>query len=462
MKRLAAFLLLAGTSQIPLWAGDYFTRQSVFSSSNSDEAIVKVSEIKAPSKKEVAKTTPAKKTETTIAATKATKFVPRVEPTKGIVQASGVSSTPPAPTTYMKLLFSTDSTAAVSVGQPTGPNIAAVPLTGVSVYAVPPKPPVEAPMVVTTKPTKKSATVAPAVPPTNFLSAGPLPTRPMIPMPTPTSMSLPPDTIIRPVEATTAVAPTSPEARKLSPMRQPEYVPPTPVHHAAAQAAMPLPTGFKLVGGELPGPYSGPVVAPAAPAAMSGPYAGPTASGCCPTCGANPRESGGIFTGRLRSWMFYQPTTRDALPRCQPLPYVGPIIAFRCDGGAGCGAGGYGGGCGTGNCATGNCATGNCAGAGPGLAGRFGGGDRGCKSGCVPPSDDVFPGYRFATGPSPMAGVGPYQTVNSSTSYKPAAPAPAAPPVADGSAKYYKPMYTPDSGVRPASGDVLARPFTRP
>jgi hypothetical protein len=149
---------------------------------------------------------------------------------------------------------------------------------------------------------------------------------------------------------------------------------------ATRTAAMPLPTGYQP---------PAPAVAPAPPVA---PAVSCAPGGCAPAdCGsAKPRRP---CLDRFKAWLCFQPTTGDALPKLQPNPYVGPITGvYSCTS-----ANGYG--CANGSCApAGACpTTDNCGGR---LGGLFG---RGGRGGCVPPPDDAFPGYHFATHRPPVA-----------------------------------------------------------
>jgi len=126
---------------------------------------------------------------------------------------------------------------------------------------------------------------------------------------------------------------------------------------------MPMPTGFNLTSYGCNGSNTGCAVATASHA---GRY------------------------DRFKAWLCYRPTTGDALPKLNPHPYVGPIA-----GTFPCGPSGVGGGCGDGPgyaAASGGCAV---ADSGRGRVGPLMPG-RGCQGQCVPPSDDAFPGYRFA------------------------------------------------------------------
>ena len=203
-------------------------------------------------------------------------------------------------------------------------------------------------------------------------------------LPAPTAPSVPAPVL----EKGGAVLPAAGVSRVVPPIRERVANPLT----RPLGASMPLPTG-----------YQAPVAA-AAPA------------GACPTgdCGAadcGPAKARGACLARFKAWLCFRPTTGDALPKFNPHPYVGPITGtFGCTSAAGC----AGGNCGTANgCAAGaGCATGGCR---KGLGGMFGGlfGGRG---GCVPPGDDAFPGYHFATDRGAAAAVPPA----ASTSYKPA------------------------------------------
>jgi hypothetical protein len=157
---------------------------------------------------------------------------------------------------------------------------------------------------------------------------------------------------------------------------------------SAPAAPLPAPTGMQVPLG----------FAPAAPGAAD-----------CGTC-ATGRHARGSCYERFRQWLCFQPTTRDALPKLNPHPYVGPITGtFFCTSGAGCGTGG-GAGCPTGACP-------------PGLVGR--GGvmpGRGCNGGCVPPADDAIAGYRFAPVESSAVAPGRLAQPAAHTTYKPTAP----------------------------------------
>ncbi|MFO0821927.1 MAG: hypothetical protein U0792_02220 [Gemmataceae bacterium] len=289
---------------------------------------------------------------------------------------------------------------------------------------------------------------------------GVLSTLPSVPPPVPTP--------VRHAQATDEGVPVIPHTRLVSPVRPAEFVPTnlpqsgptgmlpgtlyTPPH--ASGSGIPLPTGFKLIGSEQPlemssSPYAGASYSPAA------------GSTCGSNCGPRCSRSGGLFSGRLMEWAFFQPTTRDALPLLQPLQYVGPVLAFRCEG-YGCGAGGYSLGCNSGCASTG---AGPRVGNGLGIGGNCGGGglaNRGCRNGCVPPADDAISGYHF--GGKPTIEGGTYQQYGSVTSYKPPTTGvvPTAATTSTGSGKYFKPVYATESNVMPARGDVLTRPLTRP
>jgi hypothetical protein len=108
----------------------------------------------------------------------------------------------------------------------------------------------------------------------------------------------------------------------------------------------------------------------------------------------------------IKRWLCFRPTTGHELPWLRPNPYIGPITGqFRCSsarcaqcgGQAGCGA---------------DCAKGD---GGQGRIGGLGRGGRGCANGtCIPPADEVFAGYKFATPERSMV-----VTTPTSTSYKP-------------------------------------------
>ena len=174
---------------------------------------------------------------------------------------------------------------------------------------------------------------------------------------------------------------------------------------------------------------------------------------------------------RFKQWLCYQPTTRDALPRFQPHPYVGPVTGtFPCRA-EGTGAGGFAA-TGPGTAGTGGASVCGTGAGGPLGRGRLGPGlmpARGCKGPCVPPSEEAFPGYHFAhaenpavvaKGPGPVAGPAvpgavpcsvphavPYSVPH--PTYKPLAPAPTEPT---------------DRAGWPGSSHVepVKRPFTRP
>ncbi len=475
MRRLAAFLLFAGMTQIPVWAGDYFmvarpippveeapvktTTSKLRDFFTSEYAPVKVAPPKPADSKSATKAV-AKKPEPKLE-TKATKVV---DPKKGVVQTSGVvTASPPKKSVVQasgvvttsppmtRAEFLTGSTQPVQVSEPKKSIVASKPLAAVSVYAAPP-PPVIVPQAASTLSPKTLRTAKLGAPTSATVAV--IPTIPMVPTPVATS--------VRPIEATETVVLPLPVGRVISPIRHADYTPHVSSHTAAGAATMPLPTGFTLIGGEMP-----------TPAYATAP---PSSSSCgSAACSSGPREKSGLFSGRLCTWAFYQPTTRGALPILQPLPCVGPILAFRCDSGGCAGGGCTSGGCAAGGKSGGGCATGNgnggsgCAGTGTGLAARFGlgGAGHGCRNGCTPPPDNVFPGYKFASTGSPTHWTGPLQTDSSYSSYKPAVQQTGAQQLApmasvDASPKFYKPVYATDSVAKPTSGDVLTRPFTRP
>jgi hypothetical protein len=158
----------------------------------------------------------------------------------------------------------------------------------------------------------------------------------------------------------------------------------------AAVPAMPPPTGMPVPTGFAPG----------------GACAGPECGTCATGCGKR-----GACYERFKQWLCFQPTTRDALPKLNPHPYVGPVVGiFPCTSKGLCGTG-HGAGCATGACP-------------PVLAGR--GGimpGRGCNGGCVPPADDAIAGYRFAPVESPAVAPGHLPQPAAYTTYKPAGPA---------------------------------------
>lgn len=458
MRRVAAFLLLAGLSQIPLWAGDYFmparSLYPTYQETVPPAAPVVVSEVRvqplAPAP--ALALTPAKVTKTAAKKTtpKSEPVVVKAAPATATVAETAVvvptSGTAPVvnpvygKTVGVELLPPTGVGRAVSVTPPSNPPFVAVtpekPALGSAAKAA-------KKAVVVKTPTETVVPVAVTLPGTTITRTEYVATK--------TTFAAPATVV--PIQAT--AAPEVPVARVLAPTR-----PVVPVQYIA-----PTPT-------------------PVPPAPMAAPAAAPVYTGGeCPTCGRSGScDSGGLFSGRFRSWLLFQPTTRDALPRFQPLPYIGPVLAWRCDGN--CPPGSYWGGCNMpGHCgvpggagcggATGGCATGACggaraavAGAANGLGGRTGFGlglGGACKSGCTPPADDAIAGYRFANGTQQVGGSVPVEGPVTSTSYKPAA-APAR--TLDAPSKFYKPSYgtdaAPAANAAPAGGNVLARPFTRP
>ncbi|VTT99982.1 unnamed protein product [Gemmataceae bacterium] len=508
MRRIAAFLLLAGLSQIPLWAGDYFMPgRSLYPTYHETPppAPVVVSEVRVEPLAPVPTLTPAKAVKPA-----PKKTTPKSEPvavkpaaTVGVAEAVVVvpaSGTAPVVTPVygktvgVELLPPTGMGRAVSATPPAGTPLVSVtaekpaavrgarPATVASATteAIVPVP-VPIPGMVATR-TEYALPNAPFAAPASVVSiqavhemqsASPVkatkkgsakaPTETLVPV----AVTLPGTTITRteyvavktpfaapasvPVIPVAAAAPATPLARVFAPTR-----PVVPVQYIAP-APTPVPTG----------------AAPAAAPVYTG--------GECPSCGRSGScDSGGMFSGRLRSWFLFQPTTRNALPRLQPTPYTGPVLAWRCDGN--CPPGSYWGGCNTpghcsgagcgaaGGCATGTCASGTCggaraavAGATCGLGGRLGLGLGGsCKTGCTPADDDAIAGHRFANGGTqPVWGTAPVAGPVTTTSYKPAAAR-----TMDAPSQFYKPSYgtdaAPAAGVAPTGGNVLARPFTRP
>jgi len=336
-----------------------------------------------------------------------------------------------APYMPPKSLFSSRSSVTTVPNQPVGAAVAYAPLPGmVSVYAMPALPPLSAPSA--------NAQYQPMI-----LAQAQAPAQPFAPSRTLIQASVP--SVARPIETTTPTVPVFPLARLMTPIRQVDYTPHSGYstsNATAPSAAMPLPTGY------MPSGYAG--------------------SGPCPMCGAGPRVSGGLLNGRLCAWACYQPTTRGALPIFQPRPYVGPIIAFRCDGSAGCGmSGNCGGGYGAAT-ASGSEHTGKQLGCEATNRTRLLGGDRAAetcrKGGCIPPDDSAFPGYKFAGGGYPTLWTGPTsaQTPVTTTSLKPEAKQPVARASLEAPTKFYKPVYASEANVQPASGNVLSQPFTRP
>lgn len=211
-------------------------------------------------------------------------------------------------------------------------------------------------------------------------------------------------------------------------------------------AALPLPTGYRMTGSQTTYAATG-NTAPAYDAfdpASVGPFCGYSNRGSsCGGFGNRDRNLLDRFTG----WLCYHPSAGDALPKLRPHPYVGPVIAFRCDSAGACGNSG----CGPGGAACAQAPT-----VRPGkhlnaalnapcrpLLGSEDCGPAGCRSNrCVPPSDDAFPGYKFASVPNQGTMFGQPQTSPAYTTYKPAEQLP--------------------QQVVPASGDAMARPFTRP
>ncbi len=232
-----------------------------------------------------------------------------------------------------------------------------------------------------------------------------------------------------------------PASAAYTPMRAGTLIPASGVNGNVVYPGLPLPTNYAPTGFDCP---------------------------TCdkPACG----DRGPNCFDRLKAWLCFQPTTRDALPKCRPHPYVGPVVGiFTCNSRAGCTTGGCGSnGCGSGNCGSKGCASGGCAsGLGGdgnscksgGLGSRFGSlfGGRGSRGDCVPPSNEMFPGYQFAS-PRPLtSGVVNPPPVFEHRTLKPASaqyPAPYQP----------KPYVQPGQSGQPmkAETDTLARPFTRP
>jgi hypothetical protein len=126
----------------------------------------------------------------------------------------------------------------------------------------------------------------------------------------------------------------------------------------------------------------------------------------CDHCMSESRAGGdSIIQGSpIKRWLCFRPTTGHELPWLRPNPYIGPITGqFRCSS-AGCVSCGGPAGCGAG------CAKGD------GRMGGLGRGGRGCANGtCIPPADDAFAGYKFATPERSIITTAP----TTSTSYKP-------------------------------------------
>ncbi|WP_439624426.1 hypothetical protein [Gemmata sp.] len=460
MRRIAAFLLLAGLSQIPLWAGDYFMPgRSLYPSYHETPAPAPV----VVSETVVAPATPAKVTKP--APKKATpKSEPvAVKPAAATVAVAQPTVVVPASGTAPVVSPVYGKTVGVELLPPTGMGraVSATPPSGTPFVSVTPEKPALAPSAKVTKKTTVVKTPTETLVPVAVVLPGTTVTRTEYVAPNdyvvPKSTYAAPASVV-PIQAT---APATPLGRVFVPTR-----PIVPVQYVAP-APTPVATG----------------AVPAAPPVALPVYTG----GECPTCGRSGScDSGGMFSGRLRSWLLFQPTTRNALPLLRPTPYIGPVLAWRCDGNCppgsywgGCNTPGHcsgvAGGCATGGCATGGCATGGCAtgtcggaraavaGAANGLGGRTGFGlglGGSCKTGCTPPADDAIAGHRFASGTQPAWGTAPVAGPVTTTSYKPAAR------TLDAPSQFYKPSYgtdaAPAAGVVPASGSVLARPFTRP
>ncbi|MBA4189980.1 MAG: hypothetical protein C0467_18500 [Planctomycetaceae bacterium] len=470
MRRFAAFLLLVGLTQIPVWAGDYFMApRSVFPTNS--ETTVRPDNAMLPTP---VTSVPVQKKKTTKATTATQVPVQRVEqlgatqPTSSsvIVKTQYNASMPLPGTTVPASIPQSVSgeTAApvpgytlpapVSVTAPQSSREMVLP-TGMSGGSVAPTRATSsskrtvATQAVATQPVLTSSEEALKAQAATFAKMNYTAYTPAV---TPTAKPA-----TRAVEAKGLVIPmyTTPQVaapQVAAPIRQTDYTP------AAVYSGTPGTTGYSASTVFAPGTV--PLPPPTGLRVVSGDYPGWCSSGCS----SGLCDSDRMFGSRLLAWAFYQPTTRGALPILKPLPYVGPILAFRCDSPNGC-SGSYGGGCGTSGCSTGACATGgNSAGTGTGLAARFGLGTSGraCKTGCVSPSDNVFTGYRFANNSVPSQSASVVQGGVTHTSYKPVAepvpPTAMTPPPS----KYYKPIYATDPMVQPASGDVLTRPFTRP
>ncbi len=240
----------------------------------------------------------------------------------------------------------------------------------------------------------------------------------------------------------------------------------------------------------------------AVPLPTSYPMAVPTGASCAvgncadQNCGQEHRT--GSCCARIKAWFCYQPTTKGALPKCRPHPYVGPITGtFGCSdaGGSSCGScgvpgcsgtgprcnhghnlhghnllSGKGYGNGNGSCdenGAGNGHSGSLLGKGGlghgALAARLGlGGDGGrwltlgglgCKGECVPAAENAVPGYKFSTyKPPSLTPIDSYGETRlmESTSYKPTTPSNSQLPAVQA---------TPRS--LPKSADSNLRPFAR-
>ena len=208
------------------------------------------------------------------------------------------------------------------------------------------------------------------------------------------------------------VLPASGASRVVPPIRERVANPFT--RPSSTPASLPLPTGYQTQA--------------AMPAANGG--AGGCAANDCTT--AKPR---GACLKRIKAWLCFCPTTGDALPLFNPAPYIGPIAGtFSCTSANGCATGA----CGSGqNCQSGNCCTSttgtsasgsrqprlqhsgkgatrgeSCTSCENGKGGDTHRGSfltrlgnlvpfRGSRGGCVPPSENAFPGYYFAQSQSP-------------------------------------------------------------
>jgi hypothetical protein len=510
MRRIAAFLLLAGLSQIPLWAGDYFMPgKSLYPTYHETPppAPVLVSETVVTPAAPAKATKPAPKTAAPKSEPVAVKPA-AVKPAAATVAVTEAAVVVPASGTAPVVTPVYGKTVGVELLPPTGMGraVSATPPSGTPFVSVTPEKPVVMSSVRATKPAtvvKTTETIVPvAVPIPGMVGTRTEYVVPNAPFAAPASVvsiqAVHEMQTASPVKATkkaTAKAPTEtviPVAVTLpgttitrteyvavkSPFAAPASVPAIP----ATGPATPLARVFAPTRPVVPVQYIAPTPTPVPTGAA--PAAAPVYTGGeCPTCGRSGScDSGGMFSGRFRSWFLFQPTTRNALPLLRPTPYTGPVLAWRCDGNCppgsywgGCNMPGHcsGAGCGAaGGCATGTCATGTCGGARAAVAGAtnglgcrtgFGLGLGGsCKTGCTPPADDAIAGHRFASGGTQQVwGTAPVAGPVTTTSYKPAAPR-----TMDAPSQFYKPTYgtdaAPAAGVAPASGNVLARPFTRP
>jgi hypothetical protein len=172
----------------------------------------------------------------------------------------------------------------------------------------------------------------------------------------------------------------------------------------------------------------------------------------CSTCAT----SKGSKCERFKAWLCFYPAKGEMLPLLNPHPYVGPVMGiYPCTASAGGTCGGASVGCAGSDSE-------NSVGKGPrtgpawatkdskdaqdpshtGFAARLGAilPPRGCKGGCVPPSEAALPGYRFAGAESPA--------VTGQTSMPPL-------PTGYSGLKSTQP-------VRPAANQQAADPLTQP